>query len=188
MTKGHTRWHQKAAVTRLWNFAPLLTGTGDLNCGPEMHYLLLAVANTAFFIQWWWQLSLNLISLTLFKKYYHVRKKEKKKAVSHISSCSRTTRKPEYGVLSAIFTNYALRKKEINLKTTYTALPQNSITSQEQTTAIHYHGVIYNMMECYAYNKLHLILFLLNSDICKLMLILFILFSPIYFPLCILSA
>lgn len=101
--------------------------------------------------------------------------------MSHISSCSRTTQKLEYWVLSAIVTNYSLEKKKPNKQTPCTALRQSSITSQEQTTATHYHGIIYNTMEHYAYNKLHLILFLLNSDICKLMLFLFYFFCSVQY-------
>lgn len=124
---------------------------------------------------------ISSLSLALFKKYYYVRKKKKNNPVSHISSCSRTTQKLEYWVLSAIVTNYSLEKKKPTKQTPCTALRQSSITSQEQTTATHYHGIIYNTTEHYAYNKLHLILFLLNSDICKLMLFLFYFFCSVQY-------
>lgn len=75
-------------------------------------------------------------------------------------------------MLSAIFTNYTWKKRK-SRKQTFTALRQNSTTSQEQTTAIHCNGFIYNTMEHYAYNKPRLILFLLNSHICYLVLFFF---------------
>lgn len=67
VTKRHARWHQKAAVPRLWNFASLLRGSIQVIwfVAQKCTTSCWQFQTQCFFIQWWWQLSLNLISLTL---------------------------------------------------------------------------------------------------------------------------